>query len=152
MDILRRNTDYALRAMVNLAGHYGDDPVSTREISQSEDISYQLACKLMQKLNNAGLVKSSMGPNGGFVLSRTPAKINLAEIIDAIQGPLSLSRCLLGENVCQRQNGCPITVKLTKLQKNIGDYLQSITLNELLHHQGVKKARGLRSKGAVNDQ
>lgn len=141
MDILRRNTDYALRAMVNLAGHYGEDPVSTRDISQSEDISYQLACKLMQKLNNAGLVKSSMGPNGGFVLSRTPTKINLAEIIDAIQGPLSLSRCLLGENVCKKQNNCPITVKLTKLQKNIGDYLQSITLDDLLQHQGVKTSK-----------
>jgi len=137
MDILRRNTDYALRAMVNLAGHYGEDPVSTRDISQSEDISYQLACKLMQKLNNAGLVKSSMGPNGGFVLSRTPTKINLAEIIDAIQGPLSLSRCLLANNVCPRQDRCPITVKLTKLQKNISDYLQSITLDELLQHQGA---------------
>jgi len=141
MDILRRNTDYALRAMVNLAGHYGENPVSTRDISQSEDISYQLACKLMQKLNNAGLVKSSMGPNGGFVLSRTPGKINLAEIIDAIQGPLSLSRCLLGENVCPKQSSCPITVKLTKLQKNIGDYLQSITLDELLQHQGVKTSK-----------
>ena len=141
MDILRRNTDYALRAMVNLAGHYGEDPVSTRDISQSEDISYQLACKLMQKLNNTGLVKSSMGPNGGFVLSRTPKKINLAEIIDAIQGPLSLSRCLLGENVCPKQSSCPITVKLTKLQKNIGDYLQSITLDELLQHQGVKASK-----------
>ncbi len=141
MDIIRRNTDYALRAMVNLAGHYGEDAVSTRDISQSEDISYQLTCKLMQKLNNAGLVKSSMGPNGGFVLSRTPTKINLAEIIDAIQGPLSLSRCLLGENVCPRQSSCPITLKLSKLQKNIGDYLQSITLDELLQHQGVKTSK-----------
>ncbi len=141
MDILRRNTDYALRAMVNLAGHYGENPLSTREIAQSEDISYQLACKLMQRLNNAGLVNSSMGPNGGFVLSRKPVKINLAEIIVAIQGPLSLSRCLLGENVCQRQSSCPITVKLTKLQKNISDYLQSITLDGLLQHQGVKTGK-----------
>ncbi len=141
MDILRRNTDYALRAMLHLAGHYGEAPVSTRDISQSEDISYQLTCKLMQKLHNAGLVKSSMGPNGGFVLNRTPTKINLAEIIDVIQGPLSLSRCLLGENICQRQGNCPITVKLNKLQKNISDYLQSITLDELLQHQGVKTGK-----------
>ncbi len=147
MDILRRNTDYALRAMVNLAGHYGGDPVSTRDIAECEDISYQLACKLMQRLNNAGLVKSTMGPNGGFALSRKPAKINLAEIIVAIQGPLSLSRCLLGKNVCKKQNGCPITVKLTKLQKNISDYLQSVTLDELLHHQGGKKGKIKNKRG-----
>jgi Rrf2 family protein len=82
-----------------------------------------------------------MGPSGGFALSRKPAKINLAEIIVAIQGPLSLSRCLLGDNVCPKQNRCPITTKLTKLQKNISDYLQSVTLDELLHHQGTKKGK-----------
>ena len=141
MDIIRRNTDYTLRAMVNLAGHYGEGPVSTREIAQSEDISYQLACKLMQKLNNAGLVKSIMGPSGGFFLSRTPQKINLAEIIEVTQGPLSLSRCLLGKNVCKKQSRCPISSKLTKLQKNISDYLQGVTLDELLQHQGTKKAK-----------
>ncbi len=141
MDILRRNTDYALRAMVKLAGHYGQEPVSTRDISRSEDISYQLACKLMQRLNKAGLVKSRMGPNGGFVLSRKPSKINLAQIIGAIQGPLSLSRCLLGDNVCPKQDHCPITVKLTKLQKNISDYLKSVTLDEMLYHQGLTKGK-----------
>ena len=146
MDILRRNTDYALRAMVNLAGHYGEGPVSTRDIAQFEGISYQLTCKLMQRLNNAGLVKSAMGPNGGFVLKRKPLKINLAEIIEAIQGPLSLSRCLIGDDVCpKQQNGCPITVKLTELQNNISDYLQSVTLDELLRLQGV-------TKGSLNNK
>ncbi len=139
MDVLRRNTDYAMRAMVNLAGHYGEEPVSTRDIAQAEDISYELACKLMQKLHNAGLVKSSMGPNGGFGLSRKPAKINMLEIIWAIQGPLSLNRCLLGPDVCQHQKGCPITVKLTKLQKYIGKYLRGITLDELLRSRCAKK-------------
>jgi len=148
MDILRRNTDYAMRAMVNLARHYGEEPVSTRDISESEDISYQLTCKLMQKLNNAGLVKSSMGPKGGFVLSRTPTKISLAEIIDVIQGPLSLNRCLLGENVCPRQSICPITVKLAKLQKNISDYLRSITLDELLHHRGSKTIKAKKQRNS----
>lgn len=141
MDILRRNTDYALRAMVNLAGHYGEDPVSTRDISEREDISYQLACKLMQKLNKAGLVKSSMGPNGGFILSQKPEKINLAQIIEAIQGPLSLSRCLLGDNICPKQSRCPITTKLIELQKNMSDYLQGVTLDEMLRHQGVKRGK-----------
>ena len=139
MDVLRRNTDYAMRAMVNLAGHYGEEPVSTRDIAQAEDISYELACKLMQKLNKAGLVKSSMGPNGGFGLNRKPDKINLLEIIWAIQGPLSINRCLLGPDVCPHQKGCPITVKLAKLQKYVSNYLGSITLDELLRSQSANK-------------
>jgi len=139
MDILRRNTDYALRALVNLAGHYGQEAISTRDIARAEDISYELACKLMQKLHNAGLVKSSMGPNGGFSLSKKPARINLLEIIGAIQGPLSLNRCLLGANVCPYQKGCTITAKLAKLQKYITNYLRGITLDELLQSRCAKK-------------
>jgi len=125
--------------MLNLAGHYGQEPVSTRDIARAEDISYELACKLMQKLHKAGLVKSNMGPNGGFGLNRKPAKINLLEIIGVIQGPLSLNRCLLGPDGCQHQKGCPITVKLAKLQKYVSNYLGGITLDELLRSQGVKK-------------
>ncbi|MFZ2149450.1 MAG: Rrf2 family transcriptional regulator [Sedimentisphaerales bacterium] len=139
MDVLRRNTDYALRAMVNLAGHYGQEDISTRDIARAEDISYELACKLMQKLHNAGLVKSSMGPNGGFSLSKKPARINLLEIIGAIQGPLSLNRCLLGANVCPHQKDCTITVELAKLQKYITNYLRGITLDELLQSRCAKK-------------
>ena len=139
MDILRRNTDYALRAMVNLTGHYGEEPVSTRHIAQAEDISYELACKLMQKLHNAGLVKSSMGSNGGFALSKKPDKINMLEIIEAIQGPLSLNRCMLEENICPNKDCCAITVELAKLQKYIGKYLLGLTLDELLRSRCAKK-------------
>ena len=146
MDILRRNTDYALRAMVNLADHYGQEPVSTREIAQAEDISYQLACKLMQKLHNAGLVKSSMGPKGGFVLSRKPTKINLMEIIRVIQGPLSLNRCVLSKEVCNRQKNCKVTVKLSKLQNYIANYLEDITLDELMHSRGKKKPKKVKRR------
>ena len=149
MDVLRRNTDYALRAMVNLAGHFGQEPVSTRDIARAEDISYDLACKLMQKLHNAGLLKSSMGPNGGVGLNRKPAKINLLEIIRAIQGPLSINRCLLGGDVCPHQKDCPIRGKLAKLQKYIGNYLRGITLDELLRSKSAKnkgKAKNIKRR------
>ncbi|HOV77756.1 MAG TPA: Rrf2 family transcriptional regulator, partial [Sedimentisphaerales bacterium] len=68
MDILRRNTDYALRLMVSLARHGRDASISTRSLAQEQDVPYQLACKLMQQLHAGKLVESYMGARGGFRL------------------------------------------------------------------------------------
>jgi len=138
MDILRRNTDYALRAIVNLARHYGDGAVSTRTIADGEDIPYQLACKLMQKLHKNKLVESCMGPSGGFRLSRDPSKINLLEVIEAIQGTPSLNKCLLGVDICPRKPTCPVSRKLAGLQAYIGGYLGSITVSELVQSRPAR--------------
>jgi len=132
MDILRRNTDYALRIMVNLAKNWGQESISTRTISHDEDIPYQLACKLMQRFNKAKLVKSSMGPKGGFRLSREPSRINLFQIIKTIQGPVSLNRCLIDVKACLRQRRCPVSKKLAGLQKYIEGFLRQTTLAQLL--------------------
>lgn len=139
MDILRRNTDYALRAVVNLTAHYGNEPVSNRVIAVEEDISYQLTCKLMQKLQKAGLVESCMGPKGGFRLSREPAMISLLEVVEAIQGPISLNRCLLSEDACPKQKECTLRARLVGLQGSISSYLMGITLDELSSYRHMKR-------------
>lgn len=131
MDVLRRDTDYALRAMVNLAGHGRDEAVSTKEIAHSGNISYQFACKILQRLHDAELVESCMGPKGGFRLGRDSSKINLLETIESIQGPISLNRCVHNERVCNRQITCPVSAKLTELQRQIEGFLGSVTLREL---------------------
>lgn len=131
MDILRRNTDYALRLAVNLAKHYGAESLSTRVLAEDEEVSYQLACKLMQKLHAAGLVESNMGPRGGFRLRRLPDEVSIGEVIEAIQGPLRLNRCLLSDGFCTRQESCPVREKMSHLQEQMDGYLKSVTLGEL---------------------
>lgn len=131
MDILRRNTDYALRLAVNLAKHHGDGAVATRVLAEDEDVSYQLACKLMQKMSKAGLVQSDMGPKGGFRLGRSPEEIAILDVIEAVQGPLRLNRCLLNDDVCSRQAVCPVRAKMKELQEQMDQYLGGVTLGEL---------------------
>ncbi|MFB0525535.1 MAG: Rrf2 family transcriptional regulator, partial [Phycisphaerae bacterium] len=109
-----------------------------RTISTEEGISYQLACKLMQKLRNSRLVESCMGPKGGFRLRREPSKISVLAVIEAVQGPLRLNRCLLGADACPRQPDCPVSKRLAELQKHIRGYLGSITLDELSRSRSMK--------------
>ena len=140
MDVLRRNTDYALRMMVNLAGHFNGQFISARQLASDGNFSYQLGCKILQKLHRAGLVKSGMGPKGGFILRRAPSKITLMEIITALQGGIRLNRCLLGGQGCEFEPECEIHTKLACLQLYIDGYLGGITLEEILQSRSKRQA------------
>ena len=139
MDIIRRNTDYALRLMVNLAGRHGKGPVSSRVLADQGDVSYPLACKLMQKLNAAGLVQSQMGSKGGFSLGKAPSEITLLDVVEVIQGRISVNSCLLDVDACRWQSSCPVRVKLVKLQEYIEDFFKGVKLDQLLDGTGPER-------------
>lgn len=132
MDVIKRNTDYALRAILHLARNYGGESISSRVLADAEDVPYELLCKLMQKLNGAGLVKSEMGPKGGFSLNRLPEEITLRDVVATIQGPISINRCLVKSDVCERQYCCVLSRKLAGLQEQVDEYLGGVTLGDFL--------------------
>jgi DNA-binding IscR family transcriptional regulator len=86
-----------------------------------------------------------MGPKGGFRLSKGPSKISVLEVIEAIQGPLALNRCLLSINACPRQRNCTVRVKLAELQRCVSSRLGDITLDGL----AIRRVAG-RKKRAKN--
>jgi Rrf2 family protein len=143
MDIIRRNTDYALRIMVSLASDYGGQPLPASNVAKQTLVAYPLTCKLLQKLAKAKLVQSSMGPKGGFSLIKEPGQINLGQIIEVIQGPVNMNKCLLGDFRCERRKECTLYDKLSELQEQISDSLTSTTLEELL----TNKKRQLSKEG-----
>lgn len=132
MDILRRNTDYALRLLIGLARRQDEASVATRTLAEEQEVPFQLACKLMQQLHAAKLVESVMGAKGGFRLGRDPAEISLLDVVEVIQGRLSLNRCLIDSACCPRKDGCPVRAKMSELQGQMDEYLAGVSLADLL--------------------
>jgi Rrf2 family protein len=135
MNVIKQETDYALRLMAVLAAKNGDHPksISTRILAERSDVSYEFACKILQKLHEAGLIESVMGPKGGYQLKKNAKDITLLDVIAAVQGRLSVNDCLLdGEGCCSRKASCPISGKMEELQKQMDDFLGRITLEEAI--------------------
>ena len=133
MEIIRRDTDYAFRFAAQLAESYDDDrALSARVLAKENSVSYPLTCKILQKLAGAGLVESIMGPKGGFRLAKKPGKIRFDQLIAAIQGPVSVNKCVTAGFKCPLKGQCPARPKMAKLQTQIDGYFKELTLQEFV--------------------
>jgi Rrf2 family protein len=102
---LSKKADYALMAMKHLARKTDSASASTsaREIAEQYDIPIELMAKVLQRLARNGLLTSHQGTRGGYTLSRTTASISVADIIQAIDGPLTVTACSTEDEQCERQ-------------------------------------------------
>ena len=124
---------YALRVMVDLAEHGGDGYVSMRDVARRQEISDKYAGQIMTLLSRAGLVDGVTGKGGGYRLTRTPDQYAVGEILRLTEGSLAPVACLEGEeNTCPRAGHCHTLPMWEKLDTIINDYLDSVSLADLL--------------------
>lgn len=128
---LTRRGDYAIRGMVYLAGLPDEQTSSLGAIAQDADVPPQLLAKIFQQLGRNNLVRSYRGTGGGFSLGRSPEKITLLEIVEAVEGPISMNRCLMGKSVCSRETFCTVHPVWKKVQDKMKDILSHVTLKDL---------------------
>ncbi len=126
---------YAIQAMIDIAIHCtkASHPISLREIAQNQSIPLPFLEQIAIQLRRAGLVKSTRGPSGGYVLSKDKKQISLADIIQAVEGPINVSP--------NTENRFEVTHELwQKLNRNIFTMLKSITLEDLYYDSISYKA------------
>jgi len=137
MEIIRRNTDYAIRALVHLAINLGQ-VVSAGEIAASQEVPIDFLQKILQKFVRQGLVQSHRGIQGGFSLSRDPSQVTVLEIVEIMQGKLVMNRCFLGKDGCPRAPKCVLKQNWLNLEQQLVDSLAGITLQDLVNQlQGL---------------
>ena len=123
---------YGLMAMYNLKENMGKGPIALKDIARDENLSESYLEQLFTLLRRADLVKSIRGAGGGYVLARDPKNIAIGEIINALEGDLSLSCCGLGKKSdCNKQEECATRDILSKLQGQIEGVMESMTLADM---------------------
>lgn len=132
MEIIRRNTDYAMRALVYLARHK-ETVVNAGEIAVSEEVPIEFLQKILQKFVRTGLVVSHRGVQGGFSLGREPAQVSVLEIVETMQGKLAVNRCFLGKDACPRAPKCRLKNNWLNIEQSFVDFLSNITLQDLVN-------------------
>jgi len=133
---------YGVRAMVELALHYGEGPVLLREIAKQQGISERYLEHLIISLKVAGLVKSIRGAHGGYILAKPPGQIRLYEVIQVLEGSLAPVACVDDPRICSRFPICVTREVWEQIKNAVVNVLNSITLEDLANRQKSKQLTG----------
>ena len=128
---LSKKADYALMAARHLALPTGSSSTSAREIAEQYDIPIELMAKVLQRLVRTGLLTSTQGTRGGYTLSRPPALISVADVIQAIDGPFTVTACSTDNNDCDQYSKCSIRDPLWQIRERIAATLGTVTIAEM---------------------
>lgn len=123
---------YGVKAMVDLALHYGDEPVSIKSISERQGISEYYLEQLFSPLRKAKLINSIRGAQGGYVLSRAPQDITVSEIMEVLEGPIEISNCL-EHSSCHNSDCCATRLLWAKIKNSIDSVTKSTTLQDIIN-------------------
>src|ERR1700730_10587776 len=128
---LSKKADYALMAMKHLALRGDRGSSSAREIAEQYDIPIELMAKILQRLVRRGLLASHQGTRGGYQLARVPAQISVADVIQAIDGPVTVTACLTDDGACDQFAKCSVRDPLWRVRERIVAALDECTIAEL---------------------
>lgn len=131
MQIIKRDTDYAIRGLLYLA-RTCNGVVSCAEVAEACDMPKTFAHKIFKKMVNTGILTSQTGRAGGFQLAKPSKQIFLHDIVEAVQGPVSVSSCVLDANACAHRGKCPLSAQWGKLQRRITAFLDDTSLHDML--------------------
>ena len=126
-----RLTDYATVVMTSLAAH-PVDVLSTAQIADETHLELPTVSKLLKALGHARLVESFRGVNGGYRLARPAGTISLAEIVEALEGPIGMTECSVAEGQCELESQCSVRGSWQRINSVLERTLRGVSLADML--------------------
>lgn len=140
---------YAVTAMLDLALHADQGPITLADISMRQGVSISYLEQLFAKLRRSKLVESVRGPGGGYRLAGGPERISVAQIVEAVNDSMDATRCL-GKGDCQDGEICLTHHLWTDLSNRLRDFLNDITLAELVSREDIQRVRSRQDRARSN--
>lgn len=125
---LTRRAEYAIRALLDLTLHQNEQPVMSKQIAARQDIPIKFLFQIIPELKSAGLIVTTRGNGGGIYMNRRPDNVNIRQIVEAIEGPFAINKCLIGRDSCNRKPSCPLHKVWQDAQESMLAVLESTTL------------------------
>lgn len=136
---LSRRLDYAILALSRLSGRFGREPISARQLAEESRIPSAILANILKDLTRVGMVRSSRGIHGGYELAVPPAQLSVAQMIQALEGPIRLVDCVelpgLSADpapVCLLEESCQTKAPLRKLHQRIQSVLEELSFADLI--------------------
>jgi Rrf2 family protein len=142
---LSTRSRYGVRMMVDLADYYGKNPVFLKDIAKREDISEKYLSIIVIPLKSVGLIQSTRGAHGGYMLALSPENITVQDIFDALEGKICLVDCVNNPKDCPRAGTCPTRDIWSVLGEKIRETLTSVTLADLVKTRHEKADNNMMS-------
>jgi len=138
---------YGLRAMLDMAQNEEEGPIASHTIAQRQEISERYLEQLLIPLKQAGLVKSTRGSQGGYVLGRAPKDISVGDIIRILEGPIAPVDCVneVNPDDCKRADYCVTRIIWARVRDSVAQILDSYSLEDL-----VNESNNMIKTGAIN--
>ena len=135
---ITRQADYALRAMLYLARLDANQRAATSQIAEEQEIPPSFLAKIISQLSIAGLIHTSRGARGGVSLARRPEDISLLDVVEAIDGPITLNECTQDPSLCTFGDSCPLHEVWCETQADLVRKLRDSTFDKLLKREDLK--------------
>lgn len=131
---ITQEADYGLRVVLHLCKLGYGEKVEAKVISEKEGIPLRFLLKLLRKLIQVDIIRSYRGVKGGYAINKLPEQITLRAVIEAIDGPVCVNRCVIEPKFCnlEKSGVCILHRAMTKVQKNLNAELESINFGQLV--------------------
>ncbi len=129
--MITKKAEYAIIILTELSSHPRGTMVTSKAISENRSIPVNLVVQLLTVTREAGWTSGVRGPAGGILLKSDPAKISLRQVIEKVDGPIGITRCLFSNTPCRDKTHCSLRGIWFKAQQNMLDVLDDVSIMDL---------------------